>query len=119
MTTADNWNVSLDGPYVKPRRGLMKPAPSSGFDRVFRLGFPAGFKGRACRILARPWGATDTRGSRLPNVGAETIVVEFENGEQLRCIRSAAVPLDSKMGRQAVARVARGDKRPPPKQAPA
>jgi len=72
------------------------------FDRVFRNSAPSGYKGRPCRIVARPALTKDKQGEFIQHVGDETVLVEFEDGEQLRCIRSAAVPLDSKLGRQAI-----------------
>lgn len=79
------------------------------YDRVFRNASPRGYKGRLCRIIKIPTPVKDTRGFLVRHIGAETVTVEFEGGEQLRCIRSAAVPVDSKQGRQTLAHVARGD----------
>lgn len=68
---------------------------------VFRNHAPRGYLGRLCTIVQRPQHRTS-----VWRTGTETILVEFDGGEQLACIRSAVVPVDSRLGRQAL-RVAR------------
>jgi len=83
-------------------RNKLAEVVSPSFDFVFRFGAPAGFKGRACRVIKQPWGALDGRGNRIPNCGVETVTVEFEDGEQLRCVRSAIVRRQARQGQAAL-----------------
>lgn len=77
------------------------------FPLVFRHNSPRGFKGRRARILSHG----DIRflnGVRVYNAGDNTVALEFEDGTRLAAVRSAVVAADSRLGRQAVAKVARG-----------
>lgn len=83
------------------------------FDRVFRNTAPAGYKGRICRIIKQPRpGQPSGTGKVVFNSGNETVAVEFQDGEQLRCMRSAVIPVASRLGRQTLANVARGGRSP-------
>jgi hypothetical protein len=98
------WDLAPPIPrqFQRVQPGQDQKLPPTSFDFVFRFSAPAGYKGRACRVIKQPWGALDGKGNRIPNCGAETVTVEFEGGEQLRCVRSAIVRRQARQAQAAV-----------------
>lgn len=79
---------------------------------VYRHNAPAGLKGHICHVLRQGAVSLDRYGSRIHNCGDELIAIEFADGQRHVVARAAVVRADSKIGRQTVARVKRGDVQP-------
>ena len=74
-------------------------------------------KGRLCRVVelaAVKHGCWHGRPGAAPNVGGQLVSVEFEDGETARVARQAIVLAASLLGRQTLAKVARGGRRKRP-----
>ena len=82
------------------------------FNHVFRWNTPAGWKGQLVRVVARQASGRWPDGSLYVNAGDGLVTVERHDGARLVVSRSAVILADSKLGRQTLARVARGDTTP-------
>jgi hypothetical protein len=80
---------------------------------VYRFNTPAGLKGQRCHRTSKPPPIRTKTGQVIWASGAQIVTVEFVDGRVENVSRSAIVDATSKLGRRTVARVGRGDVRPP------
>lgn len=82
------------------------------YTHVFRFTSPPGRKGARCRIVSNGVRRFWPDGALVMNSGDNTVALEFEDGTRITAVRSSVVLATSRLGRQTIVRVARGDLSP-------